>query len=86
MLQVAIAFGHVYVSWTTILGQVLAGTLWCIAGYLLRQRRKTGGFLAFVSLGATIFVTIFADTFVAPVIGFAPLILILVVVTWTQLR
>jgi hypothetical protein len=86
LLQGGHAFGGVYLSWTTRLGQVLVGVLWCIVGYLLRQRRKTGGRLAFLALGTSILVTIFADTFVGPVIGFAPLIIILVLVTWKQLR
>jgi hypothetical protein len=69
-----------------ILGDGLFGIALCVAGYLLRQRRKVGGIVASVALSATVLVHLAAGTLVSAGTGIALLVLVLVLMTWTELR
>ena len=93
VLQVLIAFA---VGWPQIalhgrlplliLGEGLFGIALCVAGYLLRKRRRAGGIVATVALGATVLVHLATGTLLSAGTGITLLVLVLVLMTWGELR
>ena len=93
ILQVLIAFA---VGWPQIalhgglplliLGEGLFGILLCVAGYLLRKRRKLGGILATAALGASIVIHLVTGTLLSAGTGITLLVLLLVLATWGELQ
>ena len=93
ILQILIA---VAVGWPQIalhgrlpllfLGEGLFGIALCVAGYLLRKRRRAGGIVATVALGATVLVHLATGTLLSAGTGITLLVLVLVLMTWGELR
>jgi hypothetical protein len=69
-----------------VLGAALLGILLCVAGYLLRKRRKLGGILAIVALGGSVIARLLTGTLVSAGTGLTLLVLILVIAAWGELR
>jgi hypothetical protein len=93
ILQILIAFA---VGWPQIAmhGRLpiliglegLFGIALCVAGYLLRQRRRAGGIVATVALAATVLVHLATGTLMSAGTGITLVVLLLVLATWGELR
>jgi hypothetical protein len=69
-----------------ILGEGLFGIALCVAGYLLRQRRRAGGIVATVALAGTVLVHLATGTLMSVGTGITLVVLLLVLATWGELR
>jgi hypothetical protein len=68
-----------------ILAEGLFGIVLCVAGYLLRKRRKAGGIVATSALGASVVVHVATGSLLSVGTGMTLVVLILVLVTWREL-
>jgi hypothetical protein len=69
-----------------ILGEGLFGVLLCFAGYMLRKRRRAGGILATVALGASVIIHLLTGTLVSAGTGITLIVLVLVLASWGELH
>src|SRR6266571_3156958 len=69
-----------------IVGEGLFGILLCVAGYLLRKRRKAGGILATAGVAASVGVHVATGTLVSAGTGITLVVLIIVLATWSELH
>ena len=69
-----------------IVGEGLFGIVLCVAGYLLRKRRRVGGILASAALAAIVVVHLATGTLISAGTGITLVVLILVLATWGELH
>ncbi len=69
-----------------IIGEGLFGILLCVAGYLLRKRRRAGGIVATVAVAASVTNHVLTGTLISAGTGMALVVLVLVLTTWGELR
>ena len=69
-----------------IVGEGVFGIALCVAGYLLRKRRRVGGIIATVALGAILVVHLATGTLLSAGTGITLVVLILVLSGWGELQ
>ena len=69
-----------------ILAEGAFGVALCLAGYLLRKRRRVGGIIAAVALAATVIAHFTTGTLLSAGTGITIVVLLLVLATWGELQ